>query len=531
MASHAQQPLSPPGSLPRRFFRWLAGARPPRALRLAAVTVLAVALFAGGARAQTAEIVVDATAPTRPFPHFWEHMFGSGRALLSLRESYRDDLRAVRHITSIGYVRFHGIFLDDMGVYTEGPKGAPLYNFSYVDQVYDGLLANGVRPFVELSFMPRQLAKRDIRQSFWYRPVVSPPKDYARWDALIDAFARHLLERYGVEELSQWYFEVWNEPNLDFWGGQPRQSTYFGLYDHTVRALKAVSPRLRVGGPATAQAAWVPAFIRHCKENQVPVDFVTTHVYGDDTARDVFGTSERISRKDMVCRAVQKVHAEIQASPAPELPLIWSEFNASWGNHPELTDAPYMGPWLAETVRQCDGLTQDMSYWTFSDVFEEQGVVRTPFYGGFGLLAAGGIPKPAFNALAMLHQLGDRRIASDADGALLTRRADGALVIAVWNYAEPGTAPPVRHVVLRLRNRAASTATVQSIDAEHGNFRGAYLRMGSPRNPTQGQLAELRAAAALPEPVAEPLDAGRVALAIPPDGLVLVTVPASPKSD
>jgi len=500
-------------------------------VRLAALAVLAFALFGAAAEAQPAEIVVDANAATRPFPHFWEHMFGSGRALLSLREGYREDLRAVRRITSIGYVRFHGIFLDDMGVYTEGPKAAPVYNFSYIDQVYDGLLANGVRPFVEISFMPRQLAKRDIRQSFWYRPVVSPPKDYARWDALIDAFARHLLERYGVEELSQWYFEVWNEPNLDFWGGQPRQSTYWELYDHTVRALKAVSPRLRVGGPATAQAAWVPAFIRHCKEHDVPVDFVSTHVYGDDTAKDVFGTREQIPRKDMVCRAVQKVHAEIQASAAPELPLIWSEFNASWGNHPAVTDAPYMGPWLAETVSQCDGLTQDMSYWTFSDVFEEQGVVRTPFYGGFGLLAVGGIPKPAFNAFALLHQLGDQRMASDADGALLTRRADGTLVIAVWNYADPGTTPPVRQVVLSLRNRATSTVTVQSIDAEHGNFRGAYARMGSPGNPTQGQLAELRAAAALPETVVEPLDAGRLALAIPADGLVLVTVPASAKSD
>ena len=131
--------------------------------------------------------------PTRPFPHFWERMFGSGRAVLSLRESYREDLRAVRGITAVAYVRFHGIFNDELGVYTEGPRGEAIYNFSYVDQVYDGLLANGVRPFVELSFMPRRLALHDIRQSFWYRPVVSPPKDYARWDALISAFATHLM--------------------------------------------------------------------------------------------------------------------------------------------------------------------------------------------------------------------------------------------------------------------------------------------------------------------------------------------------
>ena len=471
-------------------------------------------------------LTLDATAPAHPFPHFWEHMFGSGRAVLSLRESYREDLRTVRSATALKYVRFHAIFHDELGLYTEGPHGEPRFNFSYIDQVYDGLLANGVRPIVELSFMPRQLARRDIRQSFWYRPVVSPPKDYARWDALITAFARHLLERYGIDEVSQWYFEVWNEPNLDFWAGEPKQATYWTLYDHTARALKAVDARLRVGGPATAQAAWVSAFIRHVHDEHVPVDFVSTHVYGDDTAKDVFGSTERIPRHRMVCRAVEKVHEEIRASAAPTLPLIWTEFNASWSNHTEVTDAPYMGPWLAETVRQCDGLLQDMSYWTFSDVFEEQGVVKTPFYGGFGLLAAGGIPKPAFNAFALLHKLGTQRLAGDADGSLFTRRDDGALVLALWNYVDVGAAGAPRTVVLRLSHSDARTAAVQTLDRRHGNARVAYERMGAPRYLTQRQLTELREAAALPPPVARALEGSALSLEIPADGLVLVTIAA-----
>jgi len=499
----------------------------PSRLRLLvrAIAYLTLVVAAAPLAAQST-ITVDATAATRPFAHYWERMFGSGRAVLSLRESYRDDLRTVRRVTDIGYVRFHGIFLDDMGVYTEGPKGEPVYNFSYVDQAYDGLLANGVRPFVELSFMPRKLAARDIRQSFWYRPVVSPPKSYARWDALIAAFARHLVERYGIEEVSHWYFEVWNEPNLDFWGGRPRQSTYWELYDHTVKALKAVDARLRVGGPATAQAAWVPAFIRHCTEHNVPVDFVSTHVYGDDTAKDVFGSGEHITRNHMVCRAVQKVHAEIQASPAPQLPLIWSEFNASWSNHTAVTDAPYMGPWLAETVRQCDGLVQDMSYWTFSDVFEEQGVVQQPFYGGFGLIAAGGIPKPAFNAFALLHKLGTQRFVDDAEGTLATRRDDGALVVALWNYADVGAVVPPRRVTLHFEHIDATSASVEMLDPAHGNAQAAYQRLGAPRNPTAAQLAELRAAAVLAPAVTQPLTAGALDVEIPSDGLLLVTVAA-----
>src|SRR6202165_2126765 len=238
-----------------------------------ALLVLALAVTSVGAQVGESGITVDATAPTRPFPHFWERMFGSGRAALTLRESYREDLRAVRRLTAVAYVRFHAIFHDELGVYAEGPKGEPIYNFSYVDQVYDGLLANGVRPFVELSFMPPQLARRDIRQSFWYRPVVSPPKDYGRWDALITAFARHLVERYGIDEVSRWYFEVWNEPNLDFWAGKPAEDTYYKLYDVTALALKSVNARFRGGGPATAQAAWIDPFVRHDVENHIPVDF------------------------------------------------------------------------------------------------------------------------------------------------------------------------------------------------------------------------------------------------------------------
>ena len=490
-----------------------------------AACLAALCLMMPAAQAQES-IVVDASAPGKPFPHFWDHMFGSGRAVLSLRDGYRKDMRAVRAVTDFSYVRFHAIFHDEVGLYSEDKAGQPVYNFSYIDQIYDGLLANGVRPFVELGFMPGKLARTDEHQSFWYRPFSSPPKDYARWDAMITAFARHLIERYGIDEVSQWYFEVWNEPNLDFWAGKPSQSSYWTLYDHTARSLKAVNSRLRVGGPATAQVAWVSDFIRHCTDEHVPVDFVSTHVYGDDTSKDVFKVPGKIPRNEMVCRGVSKAHDEIQASPQPALPLIFSEYNASWGNFRQVTDAPYMGPWLAETIRRCDGLVQDMSYWTFSDVFEEQGVVKTPFYGGFGLLAVGGIPKPAFNAFALLHRLGDERLPLEAQETLVTRRKDGTLVLALWNYAEPGATVSTRKVQLKFSHLDAANATVQSIDGTHGNVMPAYEKMGAPRYPTQGQLAELREAGALPPEVRQPLVSGSLTLEIASDGLTLVTIPA-----
>ena len=264
---------------------------------------------------------VDTQAAVTPLPHFWETMFGSGRAILSLREAYRKDLSEVHNRVGMRYVRFHAILHDEVGVYDEDQSGNAIYNFSYVDQIYDGLLERGVRPFVEISFMPRKLAATDATHPFWYRQNVSPPKDYAKWDALIQAFASHLVERYGIDEVSQWYFEVWNEPNIDFWAGNPKQKTYFELYDHTARALKAVDSRLRVGGPATAIAEWIPQFLLHTAQQHVPVDFVSSHAYADDSVEDLFGTHDEIPMSDRVCRAIQKVNNEIKASPTPGLPL------------------------------------------------------------------------------------------------------------------------------------------------------------------------------------------------------------------
>src|SRR5438874_6668635 len=156
------------------------------------------------------------------------------------------------------------------------------------------------------------------------------------------------------------------------------------------------------------------------------MDFVSTHVYRNDRSQDVFGTNEDIPRDKMVCRAVNKVHEQIKTSLMPNVPLIWSEFNASYKNEPSVTDSIYMGPWLADTIRQCDGLVDILSYWTFSDVFEEQGVIKQPFFGGFGLISEGGVPKASFNAFKLLHKLGESRITVDSESALVTKRADGA---------------------------------------------------------------------------------------------------------
>ncbi len=477
------------------------------------------------AQASQETIVVNAQARAMPFPHFWEQVFGSGRAILSMRESYREDLRQVRQATGFRYARFHAILDDEVGVYSEDKQGNPVYNFTYVDQIYDGLLANGVKPFVELSFMPKQLAARLDYHPFWYHPIVSPPKDYGKWNALIKAFAQHLVDRYGIDEISSWYFEVWNEPNIDFWTGRPAEQTYFELYDNAARTLKAVSSRIRVGGPATAQAAWVGDMIAHATKDHVPLDFVSTHAYGNDTAMDVLGHPATIAPYQMVAAAVDKVHAQIVASSRPTIPLIWSEFNATYMSLPEITDSIFMGPWLANTIRECDGKVTLMSYWTFSDVFEEQGVISKPFFGGFGLIAIDGLPKPSFHAFQLLHTLGMERIPEESQDVLVTKKSDGTLVLAAWNLVNPGVAANPKSIRFDFKGvKPGAAVRIDRVDQAHGDVLMAYRKMGQPPYPTQAQIKALKAAAQLPPSEVRHLEGESLTVVLPPQGLAVFTV-------
>jgi xylan 1,4-beta-xylosidase len=469
-------------------------------------------------------IEVDADARTTPFPHFWEQMFGSGRAILTLRESYRDDLRAVKQITDFKYLRFHAILHDEVGVYNEDEHGNPVYNFAYVDQIYDGLLKNGVRPVVEISFMPKKLAfNPDALHPFWYKQNVSPPKSMEKWDGLMTRFAQHLVDRYGINEVSQWYFEVWNEPNIDFWGGVPRQRSYFELYDHTAHDLKSVSQRLHVGGPATAAAAWVDDFLKHAAANHVPVDFVSTHGYADDTVEDLFGTKEDIPMDDRVCRAVDKVRRQIQASAMPHLPLFWTEWNVP--GLLESRDTIYVGPALANTVRACDGNVDALSFWTFSDVFEEGGPILKPFMGQFGLRAKGGINKPSYYGFGLLHKLGEQRIASASKNVIVTKTSGGGLAIAAWNLVDPDQHGSSRTMEITFRGVAPDAkVTLERVDDEHGNVLVRYAAMGKPLDPTETQVNQLNRETALDAPQPGRLHGGKLMLELKPNALVLVRV-------
>jgi xylan 1,4-beta-xylosidase len=191
----------------------------------------------------------------------------------------------------------------------------------------------------------------------------------------------------------------------------------------------------------------------------------------------------------------------------------------------DITDSVYMGPWLASTISQADGKVTMMSYWTFSDVFEEQGVIRAPFFGGFGLIAIDHLPKPAFNVFRLLHSLGDLRITEQANDVLVTKKKDGTLVFAAWNLAEPGVTAPAKSITFTFQGVKSNAAvSISRVDKIHGDVLAAYDKMGAPVYPSQEQLRQLRDVEQPEASQMEHLHGGSFTLDVPAQGLAVVEV-------
>ena len=235
------------------------------------------------------QFTFDLKEKTAPYKKHWEMSVGSCHAALALREDYRRQLREVHRRLGFRYLRFHGLFCDDMNVLSRSLFSSEyLLSFVNIDSIYDFLLSIGMKPFVELGFMPECL-KSGNETIFHYKANITPPSDPDRWVWLIKEFISHLIERYGRDEVRTWYFEVWNEPNLDgenglaggrFWSGNMQD--YYELYRITATAVKEIDPLLRVGGPATSNNAHIPDMIAFCKKNDLPLDFISTHHYPTD---------------------------------------------------------------------------------------------------------------------------------------------------------------------------------------------------------------------------------------------------------
>lgn len=428
--------------------------------------------------------------------HFWEHTVGSGHATLCLRADWQAQLQRAHVELGMQHVRFHGILCDDMGTLIN-QSGELLYSFFNADQIFDFLLSIGMKPFVELSFMPSALASGN-QTVFHYGAHVSAPRDLADWSVLIHKLVHHWVDRYGIDEVRTWFFEVWNEPNLTAFGSGS-QREYFEMYRYTVEAIKTVDSALKVGGPATADNAWITDFIEFCTTHQLPHDFISTHHYptdsfgkpGDDTEAELAASTRSALREE--ARAVRK--------QAGTLPVYYTEWCTSSNPRDPMHDDPYAAAFIVKTVLEANGLVQGYSYWTFSDIFEENYFPSVPFQGGFGLLTIHGIAKPAYRAFELLHGLGTEMMPVKGDHATvdawLVRNGQSAAVV-LTNFALPRHPIANEAVAFTLIGAdCEGSGTLQRIDLVHANAKRRWEQMGKPDYLSAAMVRELNDASTL----------------------------------
>lgn len=512
-------------------------------------------------------------------PHVWSRCIGAGRANEALRADWQRQFAEVVDACGVQYIRFHGIFHDDMFVYRgsygggfgpDTPLASPVYTFSYVNKVFDFLIDLGVRPFVEFGFMPRDLAT-ETETLFWWGAHCSPPNDMARWAELVTRTVEHWIGRYGLAEVRQWRFEVWNEPNLvpHFWTGT--KTEYFELYEQTVRAIKKIDPELRVGGPATSvfvpddrykgeredrsamlataaaddvdaldwRPVWVEDFIAWCAERRLPVDFVSTHLYPTDYAFGADGQAVQINRyADATFDDLTLLREIVRDSPYPDAEIHITEWSTSPSSRDFIHDTVFAATAITRSYLQCATLADSISYWTFTDVFEEGGAGIGPFHGGFGLVNEEGVHKPTFHAFTMLNRLGDRLLLATPHGVVTRDSRTSAVSAVFFNYpedmgnrgvgsqnsypatralAEMGPARRIRHTIGGLE--PGTTFLAEVLDWEHGNAAEAWYRLGSPINPSRAQSEYL-------SKVADSLL--RFTLTVPDDGVLDLDVELAP---
>ena len=377
----------------------------------------------------------------------WSDCVGAGRIGEGLRESWRKQLAKCKKELGFRYLRAHGLFHDEMRVYNEDAKGNPVYNFMYVDDVFDFLLSIGVKPFVELSFMPEKLASGKTT-IFWWKANVTPPKDHKRWADLVKATVQHWTERYGEDEVKTWRFEVWNEPDLDICGDPGKKTTmldaYLELYRYTARAVKSVNRAYPVGGPSGAGLDFIAPLVRYCRKNHLPLDFISFHQYGFDPENpalpkiDRFGGNYIYLMKNLrhVADCFNKKLEDIRKNLRCDLPVYITEWHASPSPVDPVHDSYFAAPFVLEQLRNTEKMAC-MSLWTFTDIFEECGPAPRPFHGGFGLITFQGIPKAAYRAYQCLAALGDTELVSSDASSYVCRDAKGGVQALFWDLSHP----------------------------------------------------------------------------------------------
>ncbi len=499
------------------------------------LTLALCALTPMGVSAQSVD--VNASQCSDPIIHHWSRCVGAGRANEALRAGWLEHMEKVQENCGFEYVRFHGLFHTDMfPVFEE--NGKYVYNWQYIDDVFDRLLDLNVRPFVELGFFPDAFAGENSKTIFWWQGKVTPDESkYGEWQKFIQAFTQHCVDRYGLDEVLTWYFEVWNEPNLSraFFDGT--RSQYFELYKQTVTAVRAVDSRLKVGGPSTSnfvadnrydgekednskfvnidadninkltwEGIWIREFLEYCKNERVPLDFISCHPYPTDFPLDpTTGRGKDISRHVTSTKEdIEWLNKVISESAFPAAEIHLTEWSTSPNGRDEMHDYLPPAAYVVKTNLDCIGLTNSLAYWTFTDVFEEKGGASSIFHGGFGMINYQGIVKPSYHAYRMLNQLGDEELYHDEKLFVSRDTKSGKVVAIAYNYPEeyynsvPRGADKREEGTSKMLNLTLKNLTpgkmfkIETLDKESGNIFNYWEAMGKPEPPTREQVKVMK---------------------------------------
>lgn len=437
----------------------------------------------------------------QPFKNNATYCIGTGRMGLALQKEYIDHLKIVQQAIHFRYIRGHGLFCDDVGIYREDvmdDKVSTFYNFTYLDRIMDTYLENGIRPFLELGFMPEKL-KSGEQTIFYWKGNVTPPSSYERWAELITATLNHLIDRYGREEVVNWPVEVWNEPNIPFWAGTMEE--YFKLYDYSAEAVKRADPRIQVGGPAICGVQtekWLRAFFEHCNKNNSPLNFITRHCYTANEAirqgHYVYHTMNEPTQMIGELKETRKIMADYPR--IANMPLHITEFNSSYNPICPVHDTTFNAAYIARILSEAGEYAQSYSYWTFSDVFEESDVPKSVFHGGFGLVALNSVKKPTFYTFEFFSKAGNELLYRD-EHLIVTKDHDKYVIIG-WNWHDmrDHKASPDENYVLSLPTIGKQALLVKKdVGGAHANPMQTWSNMGKPRSLNNEQIKQLQASA------------------------------------
>lgn len=515
---------------------------------LATILLACLGLFARAEESFPVHIAIDGAKPVGPLKPIWR-FFGADEPNYAYMP---DGKELLGHLGALRkdevFFRTHNLLVTGDGTpalkwgstnaYTEDADGRPIYDWTIVDRIFDTYREQGVRPYVQIGFMPRDLSRKpDPYRHHWtpgakyeeiYTGWAHPPKDHAKWEELVYQWAKHSVERYGEEEVLSWYWQTWNEPNIGYWQGTREE--FLRLHDHAIHAVRRALPGAKVGGPDIAGGKggdYLEFFLRHCLEGTnhatglkgTPLDFISFHAKGNPKhlqGRVQMGLANQL-------RDIDGAFGVVAGFPALRgTPIVIGESDpegcaACQGPHLAYRNGTMYSSYTAASFpRKLDlaakhGVNLEGAL-TWAFVFEDQ-----PYFAGFRSLATNGIDKPVLNVFRMFARMdGDRLpVRSDSeiplekvlgagirekpDVSALAARSGNRCTILVWHYHDDDVPGPRAEVTLELTGLPAGHPVIRRslVDENHSNAFNVWRALGSPPSPDAAQLREMEAAGAL----------------------------------